>query len=197
MVATEDPLDQPPGTSELVRRASAGDRAAWTVLYDRYYAVLRTIARGRIPPGAEPRFDTDDVLQSTFLTAFRQIDTFESHGDHSFRRWLTEILVNKLKDKIKHHRRRSAHEDRGAADEARHDLPGDDPTPSEILVAAERQAEVLAALSGLPREDQQIVCMRFFDGLAWSEIARRLDLGEGVARRRGLDAIERLVRALL
>lgn len=187
-------------TMSLLRSAAKGDEAAWAVLYHRHRALMRAVLHGRIPIDVRRRFDTEDIIQSAFLSACQQIETFEYEGEESFKRWLNEIVLNKLQDKVRHHRRERRNVEReDAKTEDENEWTGDRPmeTPSVLVSAAESQAAVLAALDRLPPDDQELLCLRFFDKLSWSEIADQLGIGETTARRRGLDTIEALVRMVL
>lgn len=188
-------------TRTLLRTAASGDQAAWKALYGRNRALLHAIVRSRLPRYFRTRLDSEDVLQSAFLTAFHKLPTFEYAGTDSFRAWLTAILVNKLTDKIKYHSRERRAVQR-ESDETRHqglldDAPDLRASPSVILAAAESQALVLEAIGQLPDEDQELICLRHFDRLSWKDIADQMGISETQARRRGFDAVERLVNRLL
>jgi RNA polymerase sigma-70 factor (ECF subfamily) len=188
-------------TRTLLRTAASGDQAAWEALYDKNRAALYAIVRSRLPRYFRTRLDSEDVLQSAFLTAFHKLPSFEYDGTDSFRSWLTAILVNKLTDKIKYHSRarravqRESDDtgDQGMLDEA----PDERHSPSVVLAAAESQALVLDAIGRLSESEQELICLRHFDRLSWKEIADQMGISETQARRRGFEAVERLVSRLL
>jgi RNA polymerase sigma factor (sigma-70 family) len=186
----------PPSTSELVAAARRGDQRAWDEIHRRYYAVMRLVLQGRIPAQLRGRFDTEDVLQSGFLQAFRQIDSFTDDTDDGFRRWLTTLMINKLHDRVRFHRRqrRDGSRDQGSIESAdgKPGMPMED-SPSVLMSAAERFSAVLAAIHKLAPEDQRLIVLRVTDRLSWAEIAERMQLGEATARRRFLEAFENLV----
>jgi RNA polymerase sigma-70 factor (ECF subfamily) len=186
-----------PGTRELLGAASSGDEQAWHALHRRYLDVLRAILRRHMRETARSRFDTDDILQSTFLTAYEELDRFEYRGPDSFKRWLAAILVHKFHDKVRYHRRLSrdpAREQTGGADDGAAREAWD--SPSVILSRFEQQRELLAALAELPLEDQELIGLRFFERLEVSAIAARRGMGESSVRRHLLDALERLTRRM-
>lgn len=188
-------------TRTLLRTAAGGDQAAFAALYGRNRAVLHAIVRSRLPRYFRTRLDSEDLLQSAFLTAFHKLPTFVYDGDDSFRAWLTAILVNKLTDKIKYHSRERRAIQREAGDSGYQKMLDDAPdhrdSPSVILAAAESQAMVLAAIGRLSESDQELICLRHFDRLSWKEIADQIGISETQVRRRGFDAVERLVSLLL
>jgi RNA polymerase sigma-70 factor (ECF subfamily) len=194
------PLVPSADTHELVRAAASGDDHAWSQLFRRHRVLMRALVHARIPGELRSRFETDDVLQSAFLLAYRQIDTFEQRGPAAFKRWLATIVANKLNEKIRYHRRQRRNTQRegprpDAQDVAHIETDGD--SPSTIVVRAETLAEVLAAIDTLSEEDQAYVGMRFFENLAWVEIAASMQVPEATARRRAHEALERLVRKLM
>lgn len=193
----EEPFVDPDGTYELVEQAAAGDAAAWENLYERYRRALRAILRSYMREIPRRRFDTEDVLQSTFLSAYTALDDFKYRGPESFRKWLTSILMHKLFDKVKYHgrdQRDSRREDSGP--EEIEDFPDAHDSPSMELARFEGQARLLEALAELDVEDQELLTLRFFERRTWPEVAEELGMVEATARRRLPQALERLTRKL-
>src|SRR5918911_2783077 len=78
-----------------VERTRAGDTAAFRVLVERYgRSVFRLAFR---MTGNE--FDAEDVVQETFLRAFKQLDSYELRS--SFSTWLYRIAANYSLDLIR------------------------------------------------------------------------------------------------
>src|SRR5206468_5835320 len=75
----------------LVARAVEGDVDAYAALAERYYASCARMARRMLRNDA----DAEDVVQETFLRAFRAIRGFERGRE--FRVWLFTILVNQCR----------------------------------------------------------------------------------------------------
>jgi RNA polymerase sigma-70 factor (ECF subfamily) len=76
-------LDQPT-SDDLVRRAIAGDAAAFGSLYDRTVRLVRAVAAGAGPDAA------DDVTHDTFLRAYRTLKTLRDPA--RFAPWLVGIV---------------------------------------------------------------------------------------------------------
>src|SRR5271167_631695 len=72
---------------ELLHRAGAGDSGAFHALVDRHAQRLYRLAVSLIGNAT----DAEDVLQETFIGAFRGMRSFE--GRSSVKTWLTRILV--------------------------------------------------------------------------------------------------------
>ena len=77
--------------AELMRRANSDDSAAFAELVRRYRPALVRVASSRLgmPEGAE------DVVQETFLAAFKSRRTFDER--FGFRTWLWTILLNQCR----------------------------------------------------------------------------------------------------
>src|SRR3954471_21890411 len=84
----------------LVARAVDGDVDAYAALAERYYGSCARIARRMLRNDA----DAEDVVQDTFLRAFRAIGRFER--GRVFRVWLFTILVNQCRSAATSRKRR-------------------------------------------------------------------------------------------
>jgi RNA polymerase sigma-70 factor (ECF subfamily) len=183
-------------TVDLVLAAQAGDASAWAMLHERNYVLMRFLIHGRIPRHARARFDTDDVMQSAFLQAFKEVASFENRGAHAFQTWLATLVKRRLVDKIRYNsrHRRDSHRDEPELESGDQRLARSaSESPSAIAAAAERVALILGAITKLQARDQELISLRILDKLSWAEIAERLQLGETTARRRFYESFDRLV----
>lgn len=74
--------------AELVRRAQAGDRRSFDVLYESHYQDAFVLAR-RLVDSVE---EAEDVTQEACLNAYRALGGFR--GESQFRTWLFRIVTN-------------------------------------------------------------------------------------------------------
>ncbi len=79
---------KPEDDNAIVRRACAGDVEAFGVLYRKYRNRIHALCLRMV----KDPFIAEDVLQESFLCAFRRINTFR--GDSLFSTWLHRIAVN-------------------------------------------------------------------------------------------------------
>ena len=98
MTTTTKPQPQPPQPAtpperdlELLRAAAGGDRLAFHVLVDRHSKELFRLAVAL----SRNRSDAEDVLQETFVGAYRGLSQF--NGRSSVKTWLVQILVNRAR----------------------------------------------------------------------------------------------------
>src|SRR5688572_4557552 len=98
---SDAPVEGSDEVGRLVQAAANGDEAAAAALYRRYRPYLAILATPRIPREVQGRFDTEDVLQSVFLSAFAALKNYRYVDEHRFKAWLREITVRKLADRIR------------------------------------------------------------------------------------------------
>lgn len=168
-------------TRDLLDHAARGDEAAWTELYRRYRMLLLVAAssflRGRLPRHVDP----EDVVQSAFLSAWDSIRRFEYRGEGSFRRWLGQIVVNRVRDKVS----RNDFEQYRLAEKGRQ-TPIARPTdeePSEAAARLEEERRLLGHLSRLEHEEREVVLLKNFEGKSWQEVGEVIEKSERTARR--------------
>ncbi len=171
--------------SSLIEAWRDGDEGAATGLVRRHAAPL---ARFLSAAGAGAGEDVEDLVQETFLRAFRRIETFR--GVSSFRTWLMTIGSNLLKDSWRRRSRRPevSLEERDIVDEA-----GD---PQDKAVAGDTAARIGVFVQTLPRMQRDVFLLRAQQGVEYEEIARALGTTAGAARVHYHHAIKRL-KALL
>jgi len=183
-----------------VRAAAQGDSKAADEIHRLYRPYLAFVVGPRIPVEMLARFDSEDVLQSTFAAAFAALPEYSYSDEASFRGWLRQIALRKLQDRLREQGRskRSVWDtlsDPGDLD-ARADDGSDGDTPSTIVSRAERQVELVRAIDRLPPQMRRVVIMRCFERRTFPEIATELDIGEDSARRQFVASLERLQRVL-
>ncbi len=169
----------PPPDAALIRAWQGGDEQAAAELVGRH---ARPLARFLAGAGA-PEADVDDLVQETFIRAFRNVDRFR--GQCQFRTWLLTIGSNVLKD----FGRRAARRKVLPLDEGVRDWAGD---PHEHAEASEAEALLAAGLQRLPRLQREVFLLRAQQGLEYEEIAAALATTPGAARVHYHHAVRRL-----
>ncbi|MEM9380476.1 MAG: sigma-70 family RNA polymerase sigma factor [Planctomycetota bacterium] len=116
------------------------------------------------PDGAE------DVVQETLLAAWlRGPREGGPRGTERVRAWMRRCAKNAALQRLRGARRRRLREEGAAAHEAQ-------ASAEEVLDRVALQRRVAAAVEALRSPDREIVALRYWDGLAPREIARRLGL---------------------
>jgi RNA polymerase sigma-70 factor (ECF subfamily) len=159
----------------LVRRARAGDRAAFEELVRRTSRLV--YARLYLDTGDAHR--AEDLVQDTFLRAFRALPRLADLDN--FRPWLLAIAHAALIDAARHDARRK----RAApprSDTPLSAVPGGGPPPDEEAARAELRRRVLAVLRSLPEDYRLPLTLRYFTGADAEAIGAQLGLSNGALR---------------
>jgi RNA polymerase sigma-70 factor (ECF subfamily) len=177
----------------VVARVRAGDREAFRYLVERHSrSVFRLAYR---LTGHEQ--DAEDIVQETFLKAFRQIGRFEERA--SFATWLYRITVNCSNDLLRQRPRagsRLSLDDPDGAVGANVADPSPAADPSRELARRRIDERVRAAMAGLSEQERSAFVMRHFEGLSIGEIGRTLDLKASAAKHSVFRAVQKLRRSL-
>jgi len=157
----------------LLRQVAEGDEAALRALFDRHAAWLQLRLRRRT---SDPEL-VADVLQDTFLAAWRGAARYRGEGDVGA--WLWGIAIRRLVSRLRSHRAPAPvqHEVIDA------ELPAVVSAEDELLVAVEH-GDVGSALRELSPELRTIVQATLIDGLTTREAARLLGLPQGTVKSR-------------
>ena len=175
-----------------VSRAREGDAEAFRVLVERHSrSVFRLAYR---MTGNE--HDADDVVQDTFLRAYRQLGRFEERAH--FGTWLYRIAVNCSLDLM---RRRRRHDERSSPLDS--ELSGGNSLVAENIPAPDRAAfnselkEVVAtALETLSPMERSAFVLRHYEGLSIEEIGGVLGLKVNATKHSIFRAVRKMRREL-
>ena len=85
-------------TIELLGRAADGDQRAWDEVVARHHDRLLRIVAVRLDRRARGRIDPSDVLQESYLKAFRCLGRYLHAPKASFFVWLRSITYHNLRD---------------------------------------------------------------------------------------------------
>src|SRR4051794_34029625 len=204
METEEERSDDP----EQLRRASAGDQAAWAELLGRHRNRLRRMVALRLDRRLLGRIDPSDVLQEASLEAARALPRYLERPELPFflwLRWLTGMTLQAL------HRKHLGVGARDASREVRiYDGPipgatsaalaaqllGRDTRPSVAAVRAERKLRLQEALDALDPIDREVLVLRHFEELTTEETARVIGIERSAASKRYVRALKRLKDAI-
>lgn len=168
----------------LTERARSGDEAAWRTIYESTCDRLFALLCYQIGDRDEAR----DVLQETYLQAFRRLDTYR--GEAPIEAWLRAIALARATDwkrVILRRLQRTVRIDESA-------LRADVELP-ETLFESERDA-LRRALAGLPPRQRAVLLLREWEERSFREIAEMLGCRESTARVHHARAREHMRAAL-
>jgi RNA polymerase sigma-70 factor, ECF subfamily len=175
----------------VVAQVLAGDEDAYRILVERH---SRSIFRLAYRMTANEQ-DAEDVVQETFLRAYRQLKRFESRSN--FGTWLYRIAVNCSLDLIRKRRRQDdSPSDPSSEEEAMYQLRDEAPTPDRFVLGAEIQKKVDSVLSTLGPKERAAFSLRHFEGMSIEEIGLVLGLRPSAIKNNIFRAVHKLRREL-
>ena len=174
----------------VLARARQGDSDAFRALVERHSrSVFRLAFR---MTGNEQ--DAEDVVQESFLRAYRQLGRFESRAN--FGTWLYRITANCAVDLMRSKQARHDVARGESLDEAAMDLRSDGPGPERLTVSAEIERSVSNAMAALSPLERAAFTLRHYEGRTIDEISRTLGLGTSAAKHSVFRAVKKLRAAL-
>ena len=175
-----------------VERAQLGDNDAFRLPVEQHSRAIFKLAYRMT--GNED--DAEDVVQETFLKAYRQIDRYEARA--SFSTWLYCIASNCSLDLIRKRKTREAKRERGQHPEldVLASVPAATPGPDRELYSAQISDCVHAALGELSAQERAAFVLRHFEGLSIKEIGLALGTGTNATKHSIFRAVQKLRRSL-
>jgi RNA polymerase sigma-70 factor (ECF subfamily) len=128
--------------------------------------------------------DAEDLVQDTYLKAFRAAGTFEPGTN--LRAWLFTILHNTARNRLRDRARDAVMVDSEAVDQAIDVRTSAEQgeTPETLLVRDTLGPELQAAIDGLPGAFREAVWLRDVEEFSYAEIARMLEIPAGTVMSR-------------
>jgi RNA polymerase sigma-70 factor, ECF subfamily len=165
--------------ARLALEAGGQDLAAYTELYRLYVIRIYRFLYSRL----EDQTEAEEVTSQVFMAAWEALPRYKEKG--SFTSWLFRIARNKLNDHFRRYRP---------------NLPLQEVTeklsenwdPLASLVQEEYLRQLAQIVQNLPREQYELLSMRFAAGLTYKEMASILGRSEGAVKM----AFSRLVKKL-
>ena len=155
--------------------ANGGDdfaRAALSHIDSLYGTALRLTRRPA---------DAEDLVQDTYLKAFRSAHQFEPGTN--LKAWLFTILHNTFRNARRYEGRNPVDVDSEAVARVASDAEGSQ-SPEQILTRASLDADLQAELDALPEAFRQAVWLRDVEELTYAEMAQVLDIPIGTVMSR-------------
>ncbi len=161
------------------------DREAFDRLVKPLAPLVGNTIRRELGTALAARTDPDDLIQETWLRAYRSIGAFRGPGIEEFRAWLIRIAVRVVQDAARRHQRigrgngevpleRPAGSSSDDGPALGDDLAGTDPTPSRILQREERYDRFRESLLCLSEDHRTVIELVRLQGLPVQEAARRM-----------------------
>ena len=163
-----------PTDEELVKKAKAGDSAAFGLLVLRYQRDIYELAFHYLRNSA----DAEDLSQETFIEAYSNLHNLQEPA--KFARWLRSIAKHLSISWLRRRHKIVSYEEvmyegmyevqiTEAFSMSRHAL-----TPDELLERKELRQNIMAAIESLPEKNRLAISLHYLDGMSYKEIANLL-----------------------
>ena len=163
----------------LVKQVTKGNKTAFNMLVRNHQRGVYAIVFGMI----KDHGTTDDIVQDTFIKAYKNIQSFE--GKSSFKSWLYSIAINTAKNTLK------ASSLRDMVDYENVILHVT-PRAGESIEDQELQSLLSAEIEKLPTKQKMALTLRIFDELPFKEIAEIMECPYDTAKANFRHAINSL-----
>jgi RNA polymerase sigma-70 factor, ECF subfamily len=151
---------------ELVARSMGGDPESFNQLIKRWERPIYALAYRTL--GRED--DARDVVQETFLRAFRGLSGFK--GQAKFSSWLYRITLNLCRDWMRRQRRAPVVATPDGVDLVElAGESGDVESADAAVVRKDLSRAVARAMTALPEEQRAAIVLKEYHGLTFQEIA--------------------------
>jgi RNA polymerase sigma-70 factor, ECF subfamily len=177
----------------LVELGKAGDHAAFTELIRRSSSPARRAVRS-MTRNAD---DVEDVMQETFLRAYKGLPGFTEQC--KFATWLTRIAINNALMHLRRRERRaevSLDSEQDERDNRVIEVPDDGVDPEQSIILSQAAAILRQAVNALPVELQVYIQRHCFEDLPHREAASSLGITVAAGKSRSQRAQHRLESTL-
>ncbi len=175
----------PPDPEQLLILARAGRCSALGQLLESFRAYLTLLARVQVSRRLQGKVDAADLVQETFLEAYRTFAQFRGTTEGELASWLRHILASHAAMMVRRYlgtRRRDVRLERELAEEVDQSsrffsqgLEAKQSSPSQRAVRREQALLLAEALGKLPEDYREVIVLRHLEGLTFPEVARRME----------------------
>ena len=151
----------------------------------------------------EARVDASDLVQQTFLSAFRNIKDFSGDDEAQFVAWLRKIHQRNIQDTIRQNvyaQKRAIANEQSLDGSQLGELAegsGSAASPSQRAMQGEQAVQLANALQTLPEDQREAVRLRHLEGWSLAQLAEQFKRSEDAVAallKRGLENLRKGLR---
>lgn len=172
--------------NELIDKARAGDKSAFSVLVERHQHTVAATVKGMLGAGD----DAEDVGQTVFIRFYNAMNDFR--GEAQLATYLTRIAINLSLNELKRQQRRNLFFFRSNDENQHYDIADKEDHQSE----QDTKEIVNKALQTLDPKFRSVAVLRLIQGYSTKETAEMLKLPMGTVLSRLSRAQEKLKELL-
>ena len=165
-------LDESATDFDLCKMASAGDLAAFELIYQRYHRRTYSLTLRM----TNSQTEAEDLTQEVFIQLFRKVGSFR--GDSAFSTWLHRLTINQV---LMHFRRRSVKNEKTSEsgdmpEQTVHGTSNPNRMPVVDRIALKK------AIAELPNGYKNVFVLHDVEGFEHEEVARMLGISVGTSK---------------
>ena len=153
--------------TKLLNDYLAGDRKAISILIDRHSKRVLDYIRMMVRDNEI----ADDIYQETFIKVVNFIDDGRYSDNGKFLSWVLRIAHNQVIDYFRQTKQANNVSESDAGYDILNSHKFSDGTIEDQVVGEQIEKDLLRLVDNLPREQKEVVIMRYFDDLSFKEIA--------------------------
>jgi RNA polymerase sigma-70 factor (ECF subfamily) len=183
-----------PDLAGLLALSRQGDGEALGRLLELYRGYLLLLCQMQLGRRLQSKTDAADLVQDTFLEAYRDFGQFQGTTEGQLVAWLRRILATNLANLIRRYlgtQERDVRLERELVEELDRSsgqldrgLAAPQSSPSEEAARREQSVILADALGQLPEDYREAIVLRHLQGLSFPEVAARMG--------RSVDSVEKL-----
>ena len=164
---------------DILSEVSAGKVDAYGKIVGRYHGRLYNF----IYRFVGDRETAEDIVQETFLRAFRKRDEYRAIAN--FSTWLFTIAGNLAKSELRRRKRwRMISAERDEETDTGMELPDESARPDKVAESSIADVQIQNAINSLPNNYRQVILLRDVEGMSYQEISEIVDCPVGTVKTR-------------
>lgn len=173
--------------NKIIERIVSGDRQAFAYLVDKYKGPVYNLVYRMTGHHSE----TEDLAQEIFIRAYGSLDKFDTH--RNFFSWLYTLAINVLRN---HQKKRKPILINGERNNYQNRNATDSQNPETLVNQMEETRRLAQKIDKLPFPQKEAIVLRYYQDLAFEDIAEILDISPSAAKMRVYRGLEKLAGLL-
>jgi RNA polymerase sigma-70 factor (ECF subfamily) len=178
---------------QYISKALNGDEKAYEALLKRYRHGIYNMIYQMI----KNREETEDLVQETFIKAFKSLDSY--NDSFAFSTWLYKIAFNHCIDSIRKKKLKTLPLDKPIdlkEGQVRHEIRDETTSPEGSFLFMERKKRIQHTIESLPKKYKEAIILRHQEDKSYEEISEILNIPLGTVKARIFRAREMLKKQL-
>lgn len=153
----------------VIEKAQEHDQKAFNDLFTHYWGYLYNFHLKKI--GNKDLAEEISII--TFARAFDRISTFNDKFE--FKTWLLTISKNIYNDHLRKENNKKNPTTLFYPTDLQEFITESHPSPEDVLITNQNLESLLNKIKSLKKDYREILRLRFFDGLSYKEISKKMD----------------------